>query len=94
MENPKLIVPAYKVGDTVKLNSGGPVMTVKLLKNGVYEDEKGKMKEGFIGLIACTWFDAITTELKVDLFRQEMLMYWSIADNDDKVIPIVVNKHI
>jgi uncharacterized protein YodC (DUF2158 family) len=94
MEEPKPVPPAFKIGDTVRLKSGGPAMTVKILKSSVYQDEKGNLSEGFVGFIVCTWFDALTTELKTEVFKQAMLMSCSSSNNDETVIPVVVNKHI
>ena len=38
---------AFKVGDTVKLNSGGPVMTIESLYQNDGEEKSAK----------CVWFD-------------------------------------
>ena len=94
MEILKPITSSFKVGDTVKLKSGGPLMTVKVLKNTMYQDGKGNINEGFDGFIACNWFDSITSELKSELFRQEMLMAYANTGNKEKEIPVVINKHI
>ncbi|MBK9938370.1 MAG: DUF2158 domain-containing protein [Chitinophagaceae bacterium] len=95
MANEKPIPPAFKVGDTVKLKSGGPLMTVKILKNqSLYIDEKGEPNFGFIGFIVCNWFDSITSELKSEILTQEMLMTCANTGEVENNLPVVINKHI
>ena len=95
MENQKPIAPAFSVGNTVKLKSGGPIMTVKTLKHHtLYIDDKGQPNEGFVGFIVCSWFNEITNELKTEVFTQDMLMAFDNYGQEEKNIPVVVNKHI
>ncbi len=56
MEN-ESVNTIFRVGDIVRLKSGGPSMTIKVLKQTLYQDENGKLKEGYQGFIACTWFN-------------------------------------
>ena len=44
----------FKVGDTVKLNSGGPKMTVQKLSHYFMWDST---EEVFNGMVLCTWFE-------------------------------------
>ncbi|MDE9427451.1 YodC family protein [Xenorhabdus bovienii] len=45
--------PKYKIGDKVKLNSGGPVMSIQLVhKHDRYSEKSG----GFAGKYTCQWF--------------------------------------
>lgn len=81
----------FRVGDIVKLKSGGPSMTVKVLKIGFYPDEKGNLQEGFQGFIACTWFDNMG-EIKQEVFKQEMLTLAAETNNIAKEPTVVLNK--
>jgi uncharacterized protein YodC (DUF2158 family) len=92
MEN-KTVNTMFRVGDIVKLKSGGPSMTVKVLKNTLYQDDKGELQEGFQGFIACTWFDNLG-ELKQDIFEQEMLALAAEANNLAKEATVLLNKRI
>ena len=95
MESIKPVKPAFRTGDIVKLKSGGPLMTVKTLKqHSLYIDEKGQPNEGYIGFIVCNWFEELTSTLKSEVFTQDMLM--AATDNlpTEKNIPVVINKHI
>jgi uncharacterized protein YodC (DUF2158 family) len=51
---------AFKVGDVVRLKSGGPKMTVTAVGTG-----------GFQGIVACQWFDG--PYIKVGRFKIELI---------------------
>lgn len=88
------ILALFKVGQTVKLKSGGPLMTVKVLKNGLCPDDDGNIYDGFCGFIVCSWFDPITNELKSEIFKQEMLESSENSESPLQDIPVIINKHI
>ena len=52
--------PKFKVGDIVKLKSGGPNMTISAIKNDPDSSNlNGKiiMTSGFFGNYECKWFE-------------------------------------
>jgi uncharacterized protein YodC (DUF2158 family) len=53
-----------KVGDLVKLKSGGPVMTISLVR----EREN-------LSVIQCKWFDS-SNSLQTESFLKETLVLW------------------
>jgi len=58
----------FKVGDKVKLKSGGPDMTVQ----NVYDDPKNPFLKEYGGLVKCTWFNDKNIRLTDD-FNQDTL---------------------
>ena len=59
----------FKKGDTVKLKSGGPKMTIEVDKIGV---DMGGGSKFFTGNYECTWFEG--SVLKRSQFAQESLI--------------------
>ncbi|WP_234267568.1 YodC family protein [Hydrogenophaga sp. NFH-34] len=55
----------FQIGDVVRLNSGGPDMTV----SGLHE--KKFPHGGVVPVVACTWFDGKT--LSKESFKPELL---------------------
>ncbi len=93
MNNENIVNTMFRVGDIVKLKSGGPSMTVKVLKITLYETTKGDIEEGFRGFIACTWFNNLQ-ELKAEVFLQNMLMLAAENDISNKEPTLILNKSI
>jgi|GEM_PF-1193096 len=60
----------YKIGDLVKLKSGGPQLTVDSL---TYLDIPGTKNKVYTGFVLCKWFDD-EDELFEDEFHQDSLI--------------------
>lgn len=60
----------YKIGDLVKLKSGGPQLTVDSLN---YIDIPGTKNKVYTGFVLCKWFDE-EVELCEDEFHQDSLI--------------------
>ena len=65
------VSPKFKVGDCVQLPSGGPKMTISVLK---MQPVMNRAKEPyFYGLVVCNWFDNLNILIK-DTFHQDQLV--------------------
>lgn len=60
-----------KVGSKVKLNSGGPLMTVESLKKKTEGNPLSRKNSEGVGEINCQWFEG--TQLKYGTFPLESL---------------------
>lgn len=58
----------FKVGDLVRLKSGGPLMTVK----DVYDDPNNPFLKDYGGYVKCTWFDE-KNALRSSEFQQDTI---------------------
>ena len=75
VETPVRSPEPLKIGDVVKLKSGGPMMTVSGHNNGALND---------YGYIGCIWFEAgteTTSILRSDVFPPACL---DVFESDDK----------
>lgn len=63
-----------KIGDTVKLKSGGPAMTVSYV-----EEYTGEDNEEYIS-VSCSWFADDQKEASNDRFSPEMLKKVDLDD--------------
>ncbi len=73
MEMKYFIGPKFKIGDSVTLNSGGPTMTVRLLKLELGAHLGKEPESGFWGNVVCTWFNPQLNQIETDRFHQDML---------------------
>ncbi len=63
------VEPKFKVGDRVRLKSGGEIMTVAALRKEL--NMQTSEFDLFYGYVFCTWFEG--GKMKTDRFLQDML---------------------
>ncbi|MDB5282111.1 MAG: hypothetical protein JWO06_1186 [Bacteroidota bacterium] len=65
----KTVKPRFKVGDKVKLQSGGELMTVANLRMEI--NIQTVEADLFYGYVFCNWFEG--DKLRIERFHQDML---------------------